>query len=170
MSLQPREATPSMRAARIYRLRMPRSCRTSPRDGACDLCEPRRRSLERLDQRLRRERLCEIGETSGLKCSLANGGVVVPSHVDDRRGNSRSFEPKPQLDGTIGVRKLLKELLRPSVGYPAHRPKCHPARRGRQVPPELGPAFSPSPCGGGLQRCARSHLSHGRPLCWCCRE
>ena len=33
-----------------------------PRDGASDLCEPRRCSLEGLHQRLRRERLFEIGE------------------------------------------------------------------------------------------------------------
>jgi hypothetical protein len=68
------------------------------RDGASDLCEPRRCSLEWLDERLRRERLCEIGEASRLKRSLANGGVVFSSHVDDRHGNASSFEAMPQLD------------------------------------------------------------------------
>jgi hypothetical protein len=32
----------------------------APRDGTCDLCEPRRRSLERLDQRLRRESVAPL--------------------------------------------------------------------------------------------------------------
>jgi hypothetical protein len=54
-----------------------------------------RRSLERLHQRLRRERLCEIGEASGLKRSLANDGVVVSSHVDDWHRNVRRFETVP---------------------------------------------------------------------------
>jgi hypothetical protein len=57
-----------------------------------------RGSLERLDQRLRRERLCEIGEASGLKRSHPDGRVVVPSHVDDRHGNASSLEAMPQLD------------------------------------------------------------------------
>ena len=57
-----------------------------------------RGSLERLDQRLRGEWLCEIGEASGLKRSLASGGVVVSSHVDDRHGNVRRFETVPKLN------------------------------------------------------------------------
>jgi hypothetical protein len=70
----------------------------APRDGACDLCEPRRRFLERLDQRLRRERFFEIGEASGLKRSGANGWAIVSSHEDDRHGNPSGFETMPQLD------------------------------------------------------------------------
>jgi hypothetical protein len=62
------------------------------------LCELRRCSPERLDQRLRREWLCEIGEASGLKGSGANGRAVVPSQVDDRHGNASSVEAMPQLD------------------------------------------------------------------------
>src|SRR6267142_2921480 len=66
------------------------------RDGG--LSKPRRCSLDRLDQRLRRERLCEIGEATGFQRSFANGGVVVPSDVDDRQRNSSSLETMPQLD------------------------------------------------------------------------
>ena len=62
------------------------------------LRQPLRRSLERLDERLRREGLCEIGEASRLKRSHLDGRVVVPSDVDDRHGNSSSFETMPQLD------------------------------------------------------------------------
>jgi hypothetical protein len=32
--------------------------------------------------------------------------------------------------GTIGVRKLLKELTRPSVGCPTHRPRRRPLGKG----------------------------------------
>src|SRR5436309_11945246 len=56
--------------------------RTESRDGASVLCEPRRCSLEQVPQRLRRERLCEVSEATGLKRSRANGGPVVRSHVD----------------------------------------------------------------------------------------
>jgi hypothetical protein len=70
----------------------------APRDGACDLCEARRCFLEWLHQRFRRKRLCEIGETSGLKRSLANDRVFVSSHADNRHGNSSSLEAMPQLD------------------------------------------------------------------------
>ena len=66
------------------------------RDGG--LSKFRRCSLDRLDQRLRRERLCEIGEATGFQRSFANGGVVVPSDVDDRHQNSSSLETTPQLD------------------------------------------------------------------------
>src|SRR5712672_2781341 len=55
-------------------------------------------SLERFDQRRRREWLCEISETPGVQRSLANGGVVVPGHVDDRHKTPSSFETMPQLD------------------------------------------------------------------------
>ena len=70
----------------------------APRGGASDLCDPRRGSLERLNERLRREGLCEIGETPGLKRSLANGGFVVSGHVDHRHSHVRCFEAVPQLD------------------------------------------------------------------------
>jgi len=53
-------------------------------DEVAALREPRRCSFNWLDQRLRRERLCEIGEAPGVQRSLANGRVVVPGHVDDR--------------------------------------------------------------------------------------
>jgi hypothetical protein len=53
--------------------------------------------LKRLDQRLRRERLCEVGDASGFKRGRADGKTVVPGDVDDRDGNSRSFEAIPQL-------------------------------------------------------------------------
>ena len=49
-------------------------------------------SLERLDQRLRRERLCEIGEASGLKRRHANGCVVVCGNVNNRHGYPSRFE------------------------------------------------------------------------------
>jgi hypothetical protein len=39
----------------------------------------------------RSERLGEIRETPGSKRGLANGGLVVPRHVDDRHGNVRCF-------------------------------------------------------------------------------
>jgi hypothetical protein len=55
-------------------------------------------SLERLDQRIRGERLCEIGEAPGLKRGHANGRVVLRGHVDDRHRNPRSFETMSQLD------------------------------------------------------------------------
>ena len=55
-------------------------------------------SLERLDQRLRGERLCEIGHAPGSLRGHADGTVVVPCHVDDRHGNASSFEAMPQLD------------------------------------------------------------------------
>jgi hypothetical protein len=61
-------------------------------------CEPRRCSLEQVPQRFRREWLGEICETPGSKRSLANGGVVVPGHVDDWHRNVRRFETVPQLD------------------------------------------------------------------------
>src|SRR5712675_3731433 len=66
------------------------------RDGG--LSKSRRCSLDRLDQRLRRERLCEIGEATGFQRRLANGGVVVPSDIDDRHRYSSSLETAPQLD------------------------------------------------------------------------
>jgi len=57
-----------------------------------------RGSFERLDKRLGRERLGEIGEAPGLKRRLANGRAVVPGHVDDRHSLPRRFETVPQLD------------------------------------------------------------------------
>ena len=57
-----------------------------------------RGSFEQLDQRPRGERLREIGEAPGLKRSLASGGFVVSSHVDDRHRYARCFEPMPQFD------------------------------------------------------------------------
>jgi hypothetical protein len=48
-------------------------------------CDPCRCSLERLDQRLGREWLGEIGEAPRLKRRCANGRGIVPRHVDDRR-------------------------------------------------------------------------------------
>ena len=54
--------------------------------------------LERIYQRPRRERLCEIGETLGLIRSLANGGGIVPSHVDDRHRIARRLETEPYFD------------------------------------------------------------------------
>jgi hypothetical protein len=45
-----------------------------------------------------RERLCEIGDASGLKRSLPNGRGAVASHADDRHGNSSSLETMPYLD------------------------------------------------------------------------
>src|ERR1700733_10931580 len=62
-----------------------------------DLCQAGRCFLKRLNQRLRRERLCEVGDASGFKRSHADGRVVVPSDVDDRDRTSRSFEVIPQL-------------------------------------------------------------------------
>ena len=64
---------------------------------------PGRRLLERLDQRPRRERLCEIGDASGFHRGHANGGVVVRGDVDDRHGNSRSLETVPQFDPGLVV-------------------------------------------------------------------
>ena len=66
------------------------------RDGG--LSKFRRCSLDRLDQRLRRERLCEIGEATGFQRRLADGGVVVPGDIDDRHQNSSRLETTPQLD------------------------------------------------------------------------
>ncbi len=66
------------------------------RDGG--LSKSRRCSLDRFDQRLRRERLCEIGEATGFQRRLANGGVVVPGDIDDRHQNSSRLETTPQLD------------------------------------------------------------------------
>jgi hypothetical protein len=43
----------------------------------------RRCSLDWLDQRLRRERFCEIGDAPRLKGSFANSGIVVPCHEND---------------------------------------------------------------------------------------
>ena len=65
---------------------------------ACRFNPPRRRYLKWLDQRLRRERLCEIGEASGLKCGLANGRFVVSSHVDDRHTYVGCFETVSEVD------------------------------------------------------------------------
>src|SRR6202035_3174298 len=62
-----------------------------------DLSQSGRCFLKRLDQRLRRERLCEVGDASGFQRSHAGGRIVVPSDVDDRHGNSSSFETMPQL-------------------------------------------------------------------------
>src|ERR1700739_4371755 len=62
-----------------------------------DLCQAGRCFLKRLDQRRRRERLCEVGDASGFKRSQAGGRVIVPGDVDERDGNSRSLETIPQL-------------------------------------------------------------------------
>src|SRR5258706_12701800 len=48
-------------------------------------------SLERFDQRRRREWLCEISETPGVQRSLANGGVVRSRPVDERPKKPISF-------------------------------------------------------------------------------
>jgi len=71
--------------------------RASGVPATTDLCQSGRCFLKRLDQRLRRERLCEVGDASGFKRSCADGRTVVPSDVDERYGNSRSFEVIPQL-------------------------------------------------------------------------
>jgi hypothetical protein len=68
------------------------------RDGASDLFEPRRCSVEQVPQGLRRERLGEIGEAPGLMRSHADGRAVVRSHVDDRHSISSRLETVPQLD------------------------------------------------------------------------
>ena len=52
-------------------------------------------SLDRLDQRPRGERLFEIGEALGLKRRRANGGGIVPGHVDDRHSIPSRFEAMP---------------------------------------------------------------------------
>jgi hypothetical protein len=62
------------------------------------LRETRRCSLERLNQRPRRDRLCETGDASGLKRSRTNGRVVARSHVDDRQRTPSRFQAMPQLD------------------------------------------------------------------------
>jgi hypothetical protein len=42
------------------------------------------RSLERLHKLLRGERLCLKGDASRGERSLANGGVIIPAHVNNR--------------------------------------------------------------------------------------
>jgi hypothetical protein len=54
--------------------------------------------LERLDQRLRRERLCKVGDTPGFQGSHANRMAVICGDVDDRNGNSRGLEAVPRVD------------------------------------------------------------------------
>ena len=63
-----------------------------------DLCEPSRCLLDRLDQRLCRERLCEIGEASGFQRSHPDGRIIVRGDVDNGHGNARRFETMPQVD------------------------------------------------------------------------
>ena len=62
------------------------------------LREPRRCSLERLDQRLRRERFGKIGKAAGLKCSRANDWVVICGDVDNGHGNVSGCETLPKID------------------------------------------------------------------------
>lgn len=68
-----------------------------------DLCQPGRCFLKRLDQRLRRERLCEIGDASGFQRSHPGAKVVIRSYVDDRHGNSSSFEIMPQFNAGLAI-------------------------------------------------------------------
>src|SRR5258708_1327949 len=64
------------------------------RDGG--LSKSRRCSLDRLDQRLRRERLCEIGEATGFQRRLVNGGGVVSREIDYRPPNTTPpDDPRP---------------------------------------------------------------------------
>ena len=65
--------------------------------------KPGRGLLKRPDQRLRRERLCQVGDTSGFQGGHANGMVVVGGDINDRNGNSRGFEAPPHLDPGLVV-------------------------------------------------------------------
>ena len=54
--------------------------------------------FERLDERLRGERLCKKCDASRSQRSFANGRVLIPGNEDNRHGNACGFETMSQLD------------------------------------------------------------------------
>ena len=93
------------------------------------LSQPRRRPMQRLHQRLRREWLCQIGETPGLMRSLASGGAVVSGDVDDRHGNVRFFKMASYLD----TRNIAQVDVEKNANQPVEIAViCEGFRRGKQ--------------------------------------
>ena len=56
------------------------------------------RCLERLDERLRGERLYKKCDAFRGRRGFANGRVLIPGNVDNRHGNACGFETMSQLD------------------------------------------------------------------------
>ena len=56
------------------------------------------RCFERLDERLRGERLCNKCDASRGQRSLANGRGLIPGDVDNGQGNACGFETMSQFD------------------------------------------------------------------------
>src|SRR6478736_4136615 len=85
--------------------------------------------MQRLDQRLRREWLCQIGEAPGLMRSLASGGAVVPGDVDDRHGIVCFLKTASHLDtrniAQVDVEKDANHSVEIAV-------ICEGLRRGKQ--------------------------------------
>mgnify|MGYP007073120763 CR=1 FL=1 len=67
------------------------------------LRSPRRYPVNRLDQGLRPEWLCKVGNATGFDRGHADSGIVIGSDVNHRQGNAGRPETKPQFDSRFVV-------------------------------------------------------------------
>jgi hypothetical protein len=77
--------------------------RSEAGEAAAYLCRPGRDLLDRLDQRLRLERLCKIGNAAGFDRGHVNSGTVIGGDVNNWQGNARRLETMPQFDSGFVV-------------------------------------------------------------------
>ena len=71
--------------------------------GGSDLGRLGRGLFNRLDQGLRPERLCKIGNAAGFDCGHVNSGTVIGGDVNNWQGNARRLETMPQFDSRFVV-------------------------------------------------------------------
>jgi hypothetical protein len=67
------------------------------------LRKPHRRTLDRLNERPRRERLCQVRNAPRLHRGRANGIAVVGGNVDHRERDPGLGQPVPDLDSGLAI-------------------------------------------------------------------